>query len=525
MKKDPTEFRKRFAAWKNGEQVYKDGLPAYRGGKDSGKINYSRWDNAELTSYPVPFIDEKRITLTNAGRATGAVLSTNLLDSIADNANRAGLPLQTALGLAVKESTLGNPTDDRTAWNLSSGIRQAFNNKYPGTEQHINHWGDALNEREDVINYHKGHQSDDPASGHKSVLQEAFEFYKQHPDKYNTGQKDYQTSVDKRGVEVMQSPEIKRWKNAYDTKKKVRPWTKPNPLLKESKFNLPKYGDGKDVEYTPQKDIYDPIKSAQNAIDFAKFYYSSDGFKQRFKNINKYSRQFLYSPYNPASLNTKEDGIVPMKYTWSIQKMPMQQVNKILPIPDRNAYYDPRTRNIYYGDSGTLQVGLSKTWDEIMAHEAGHLLDYSIKPLSSNLKGDLDNYNDGYGYTYSNMIPVLRKSKSYQRVRKMMYSFGDTEGRLYDQDPSFGYNSISDKELHHDAMPMESYADLFQLRKMLYDQKIFDSTKPGIKFTKQHLDKFKQNNHIRLQNNFTDDQIIWMINNVANRNKHTDNEV
>lgn len=249
MRKDPTEFRKRFAAWKNGEQVYKDGLPAYRGGKDSGKINYSRWDNAELTSYPVPFIDEKRITLTNAGRATGAVLSTNLLDSIADNADRAWLPLQTALGLAVKESTLGNPTDDRTAWDLSSGIRRAFNNKYPGTEQHINYWGDALNEREDVINYHKGRQSDDPASGHKSVLQEAFEFYKQHPDKYNTGQKDYQMSVDKRGVEVMQSPEVQKWLKERNIKKVTGRFNRLNPILNESKFNLPKYAGGKIPEY------------------------------------------------------------------------------------------------------------------------------------------------------------------------------------------------------------------------------------------------------------------------------------
>ena len=32
MRKDPTEFRKRFAAWKNGKQPYKDGLPVYRGG-------------------------------------------------------------------------------------------------------------------------------------------------------------------------------------------------------------------------------------------------------------------------------------------------------------------------------------------------------------------------------------------------------------------------------------------------------------------------------------------------------------
>lgn len=34
MKKDPTEFRERFAAWKEGEQVYENGLPKYVGGKD-----------------------------------------------------------------------------------------------------------------------------------------------------------------------------------------------------------------------------------------------------------------------------------------------------------------------------------------------------------------------------------------------------------------------------------------------------------------------------------------------------------
>jgi hypothetical protein len=37
---------------------------------------------------------------------------------------RAGVPVRTAIGLATKESTLGNPTDDRSAWNLSSGIRK-----------------------------------------------------------------------------------------------------------------------------------------------------------------------------------------------------------------------------------------------------------------------------------------------------------------------------------------------------------------------------------------------------------------
>lgn len=49
MRKDPTEFRKRFAAWKNGEQVYKHGLPAYGGGK-GGKRNTKRHDEQQLDS-------------------------------------------------------------------------------------------------------------------------------------------------------------------------------------------------------------------------------------------------------------------------------------------------------------------------------------------------------------------------------------------------------------------------------------------------------------------------------------------
>lgn len=250
MMKDPTEFRERFQRWKNGEQVYEYGLPKFEGGKDRRKVDWKRWDNAELTSYSVPFVEDRAVRLTNAGVATGAILSTNLLDSIADNAERAGLPLETALGLGVKESTLGNPTDDRSAFRISSGIRNAFGGKYPGTEQHINYWHDALNERDDVINYHKGRQSDDPNSKRKSVLQEAFEFYRQHPDKYNPGQKDYQQMVNKRAKEIMQSPEVRRWKNAYDTRKRLENsmWNRTNPLLNPSKFNLPKFEGGKEPD-------------------------------------------------------------------------------------------------------------------------------------------------------------------------------------------------------------------------------------------------------------------------------------
>ena len=41
MRRDPTDFRERFAKWKNGEQVYKAGLPHYEDGKDARKLEYN----------------------------------------------------------------------------------------------------------------------------------------------------------------------------------------------------------------------------------------------------------------------------------------------------------------------------------------------------------------------------------------------------------------------------------------------------------------------------------------------------
>jgi len=76
-----------------------------------------QWDTF---NYKIPYIPEKSIKLTNAGLATGARISTNMLDSLANTAEEIGLPIQTAIGLATKESTLGNPTDDRSMRTLLS---------------------------------------------------------------------------------------------------------------------------------------------------------------------------------------------------------------------------------------------------------------------------------------------------------------------------------------------------------------------------------------------------------------------
>ena len=69
MRKDPTEFRERFAAWKAGEKVYENGLPAYGGGKSAKKGPYVKG----VVSKPVyDEFDAFLQTLPDNQRALGA---------------------------------------------------------------------------------------------------------------------------------------------------------------------------------------------------------------------------------------------------------------------------------------------------------------------------------------------------------------------------------------------------------------------------------------------------------------------
>ena len=223
--------------------------------------------------FSIPFIKEKKRTLTNAGLATGAVISENLLDSIAKYAAMEGLPLKTALGLATKESTLGNPTDDNSVYKLlgkdkamffKRGGRGQFINK-EGQDVYartlVNYYKDTWNPYEETIKiakqkatghnevfvkpndwgnpnnphylkaldkYNKQkaifdkvlingeHYADKQAEKRKdsitgNVLQAAFRDYKNNPNSYNPGQPNYPQLVEKRGNEVWNSPEVQSW--------------------------------------------------------------------------------------------------------------------------------------------------------------------------------------------------------------------------------------------------------------------------------------------------------------------------
>lgn len=120
-----------------------------------------------------------------------------------------------------------------------------------------------------------------------------------------------------------------------------------------------------------------------------------------------------------------------------------------------------------------------------------------------------------YPFSY----PIFRKNKQYQKFRQKYAN--------YDNTVAYHYHEGNKKLNGHDASPSESYADLIKLRYDLNESGIFDSRTINT-FTKEHLLKFKQskyyNENKRLFNNFTDDQIIQMMNEVAQNNTSQDNQ-
>ena len=252
-------------SWNTKEEAIKDNARYKNDVAYRMSVKRDNYGNVNPTvSYPIPFIKSKKRTLTNAGLATGAVISENMLDSIAKYANAVGLPIKTALGLAVKETTLGNWTDDATFGKLfkkGSFNRIHYTNMYNanGVKQHINP-GVAIDERE-LVNLHdernpyreaeeyadkasvKGipdkawSDGTDLALAHNKyidyltkgeayadrqaevikntpkthVLEAAFSKFKNNPNSYNPGQPNYAELVNKRAEEVWSSPEIQEW--------------------------------------------------------------------------------------------------------------------------------------------------------------------------------------------------------------------------------------------------------------------------------------------------------------------------
>ena len=201
----------------------------------------------------IPYIKEKEIKLTNAGKLTGTRLTTNQLDSIAKYANRAGLPIKTALGLVGQESAFGNyfgyannarflneyhkqPEMNRDifgipTYNIVNNERllpdkiptmvddNSINHKY--AKKGINKFGypAIINDKE--LDRLKIEHEAYPGLARKRAqfwrdikvptLELAFKAYKEHPNLYNAGNPNQQNLVNSKANDVWGSPEIQEW--------------------------------------------------------------------------------------------------------------------------------------------------------------------------------------------------------------------------------------------------------------------------------------------------------------------------
>lgn len=273
------------------------------------------------------------------------------------------------------------------------------------------------------------------------------------------------------------------------------------------KCGLPAYEDG-----TPDDEFYEDDIAAKKGYDDAKnfieAYVNSQAFKQRLIS-NSWHEGFRNSKYDPA-----RNG----KYKWVYKP---SQLN-IKPAPVRGSdgpKYDYETGEVEYlpmniplKDNGEI---IANSYDEVFSHELGHALDGSIYRYLINNKPNIKFEGKDVWNGYSRSIPILRQNKLYQNIIKQRKPSNESY-----------VDSFMNYSTQHDAFPEENYADLIQMRYLANKYKIFDSLNPNAKFTKEHLKQYKKLKvPTRFLKNFSDDQIIWMMNNVASRNKNTDNEV
>lgn len=201
----------------------------------------------------IPYIKEKEIKLSKAGKLTGIKLTTNQLDSIAKYANKTGLPIKTALGLVGQESAFGNyfgyannarflneyhkqgemnrdifgiPTYNIVNYErlLPDKIPtmvddNAINHRY--AKRGINKFGypAIINDKE--LDRLKVEHEAYPGLARKRAqfwrdikvptLELAFKLYKEYPNLYNAGNPNQQNLVNSKANDVWGSPEIQKW--------------------------------------------------------------------------------------------------------------------------------------------------------------------------------------------------------------------------------------------------------------------------------------------------------------------------
>lgn len=153
--------------------------------------------------YYIPYLYDKEIKVRGAGR-----MSSNMLDSIAVNANKAKIPFNEALGLAVQETHGGAmPTIAVPAGMDKDKVRAHFNMSYAR-----NYGGIPAEYLINDYEYHnkgyKGSKNND-LTNIESPLQHGFVMYKR--GLYNPGDKNHSNDVKAAGNKAISSPDVQKW--------------------------------------------------------------------------------------------------------------------------------------------------------------------------------------------------------------------------------------------------------------------------------------------------------------------------
>ena len=195
----------------------------------SDRIKESKGDVAELRNeeaqkYTIPYIPEKEIRLTTCRYNTGKI-STNILDSIYNAAIRTGVPVDIALGLAGRESTLGigrgfkrgqsvTGTDLMSNWQQIdpytiknsvikgyNDVAKKYNNNAPLTKEEADKMIKFFEENDKAISYLR--------TMNENPIDNALKYYM--AGKYNPGDKRHTQMVEEDAKVLMSDPAIQKW--------------------------------------------------------------------------------------------------------------------------------------------------------------------------------------------------------------------------------------------------------------------------------------------------------------------------
>lgn len=213
--------------------------------------------------YYIPYLYDKEIKVRGAGR-----MSSNMLDSIAVNANKAKVPFNEALGLAVQETHGGAmPTIAVPAGMDKDKVRAHFNMSYAR-----NYGGIPAEYLINDYEYHnkgyKGSKNND-LTNIESPLQHGFTMYKR--GLYNPGDKNHSNDVRAAGNKAVSSPDVQKWIQENGKKYNIKRMgglnrkrdygskRKPYPNVNSSDFT----GSNRSYPIPTKADVIDALKLAR----------------------------------------------------------------------------------------------------------------------------------------------------------------------------------------------------------------------------------------------------------------------